>query len=53
MNKISRKLTEWTTQGLLTEEQKQSILKYEEESEGPSKVLFGFMILGFSIIGIG
>lgn len=53
MNKISRKLTEWTTHGLLTEEQKQSILKYEEESEGPSKVLFGFMILGFSIIGIG
>ena len=53
MKNLKKKLSDWVTQGLISAEQQQTILKYEDNHEGPSKVLFGFLLLGFSIIGIG
>lgn len=53
MSKLKNQLSNWVNNELITLDQQQSILKYEETHQGPSKVLFGFLILGFSIIGIG
>jgi uncharacterized membrane protein len=53
MKALKKKLHDWVAKDLLTTEQSQKILAYEEENEGSSWALMGFLILGAVVIGIG
>lgn len=56
LGKLEHHLTQWAEKGLLSEEQRQKILEFEQnesKSLGGNRVLYAFLILGVSIIGIG
>lgn len=56
MSRLKRRLQEWVDNHLISEEQKIQILQFEEKRSSisrPQWVLYGFMILGGSVISIG
>ena len=56
LRKLKRRLKEWVDNHLISEEQKIKILQFEEKRSSiirPQWVLYGFVILGVSVIGIG
>ncbi len=56
MSKLKRRLKEWVDNHLISEEQKIKILQFEEKRSSiirPQWILYGFVILGGSVIGIG
>lgn len=56
LSRLKRRLKEWVDNHLISEEQKIEILQFEEKRTRkirPQWVLYGFMILGGSVIGIG
>lgn len=56
MRKLQRRLKEWVDNHLISEEQKIKILQFEEKRSRiirPQWILYGFVILGGSVIGIG
>ncbi|HOO70194.1 MAG TPA: DUF2157 domain-containing protein [Spirochaetota bacterium] len=53
---LTKSLNEWTTAGIITDEQRQSIISFEEKRSGnliTRWALYGFLVLGVSVIGIG
>ena len=56
MKKLKKYLSQWVDKGLITSEQEQKILEYEETKDKDNKskwVLYGFLILGVTVVGIG
>ncbi len=53
MFNINKKLTKWADAGLISESQKQNILKYQDSQNSSPWVLYGFGLLGAVAIGIG
>lgn len=56
MGKLKHRLKEWVDNQLISEEQKIKILLFEEKRSSiirPQWILYGFLILGGSVIGIG
>lgn len=56
MKKLQRRLKEWVDNHLISEDQKIKILQFEEKRSRiirPQWILYGFVILGGSVIGIG
>ena len=56
MKKIKKYLSQWISKGLITSEQEQKIIEYEETKNKDNKskwVLYGFLILGVTVVGIG
>jgi hypothetical protein len=53
MPKISRYLSEWEKAGLLTAQQTGKILEYENSKHKRPWVLYGFIMLGVSVLSIG
>ena len=54
--KIKKYLSRWVNEGLISADQEQKILEFEENTtrENKSKwVLYGFLILGAAVVGIG
>jgi uncharacterized membrane protein len=53
---LADRLSDWTGRGLVTEEQRRRILEYEgarTAGQGRSWVLYGLLMLGGSVVGIG
>lgn len=53
---LARRLSDWVEQGLLSEAQRQPILDYERgraAGTGRSWILYGLLLLGASVVGIG
>ena len=53
MSKLNKMLNNWVANDLITDEQAKKITDYETSKPGNSWVLYGFLILGATIIGIG
>ncbi|MFA6032997.1 MAG: DUF2157 domain-containing protein [Myxococcota bacterium] len=56
MGNLSRLLSEWAEKGLITHEQLESIESYEKSKQTTSRpgwILYGFLVLGLSVVGIG
>jgi len=56
MKKLPNLIEEWVREGLLTQSQHEKILEYEKNRHRAGKpqwVLYGFLILGICIVGIG
>ena len=56
MKKINKHLSEWAEEGLISPDQHERILSYEKNRSRKDKskwVLYGFMILGISVLAIG
>ncbi len=56
MKKIEKYLSEWTGKEFISSDQQQQILQYEESKTKVSRskwVLYGFLILGVCVLGIG
>ena len=53
MTRIEKMLDDWVAKDLITQEQAKKISDYESSRPGSSWVLYGFLILGAVIIGIG
>ncbi len=56
MRQLEEHLAKWVEQGFLSEEQKEKIQQFEateSRAKGGNRVLYAFLILGISIIGIG
>ncbi len=52
MANIAKKLSQWEREGLLTLQQTEDIMEYENK-EGKPWVMYGFITLGITIISIG
>ena len=46
-------LAEWSGQGLINREQARQIILYEESKSHSSWVIYGFLVLGASVVGLG
>ena len=53
---LIKSLNEWTAAGIISNEQRQSIISFEEKKSGnliTRWALYGFLVLGVTVIGIG
>jgi uncharacterized membrane protein len=53
---ILKSLENWTAEGIITDAQRKSIISFEESRSGGARTrwaLYGFLILGISVVGIG
>ena len=53
MSRLEKRLNDWVSNNLLSREQAEGIRRYESNLPGSSWVLYSFLILGASIIGVG
>ena len=53
MSRFEKMLRDWVSHGLITNEQAKKISLHENAKPGSSWVLYGFLILGAMIVGIG
>lgn len=53
MANIKKLTMQWQEQGLLSHEQREKIIDYENRKPGTAWVLYGFLTLGVLVVGIG
>ena len=50
---LSKKLEEWVNQHLISAQTAAAIISYEKNKSSTHKMLWGFILLGIAVIGIG
>jgi uncharacterized membrane protein len=53
MSRLEKRLNDWVSNNIISREQAEGIRQFESKSPGSSWVLYSFLILGASIIGVG
>lgn len=53
MKKLDSHLSEWTEKGLISKEQAQSIKQHEDGKTSKNYIVYGFLLLGATILGAG
>ena len=53
MSRLEKKLSDWVSSDLISREQAQKIAAHEGTKPGSSWVIYGFLLLGVVVIGIG
>ena len=53
MSRLEKRLKDWVSNNIISWEQAEGIRQFESKSPGSSWVLYSFLILGASIIGVG